>query len=295
MNINFKIHNPNHIVKNILGNIEYAFPHLGLQKNELTVVNYHGTQKKFLNNFRKQIDFFQKEFFIISPHQLNDFYSGKLVHDSLPLLLLTFDDGVKNNLYAINELESRGIKAFFFVIPDFINTPKDKQKDFFIRNIRPEINYGIDDKEEDFIAMSWDDLKTLQVKGHCIGSHTQTHTLITRQSTLENSIIEIKDSKVNIANALTSPLTLTNSFCSINNTLESISSKEVSLIKENYQYHFTTIPGFNIPSSNPYYIKRANIESHWLSGSVKFALGKWDLKRWEKVDKRFLRILENVL
>jgi hypothetical protein len=294
MKMNLRIHNRNHIIKSLLGNIEYMFTKLGLQPNELIVVNYHGTQKKFIQNFRRQIDFFNANFSIIAPEQITDFYSGKLNNKNKPLLLITFDDVIKNNLYAAEILDNYNIKALFFIVPEFIETPHEQQKEYFIKYIRPKINHVIDNKPEDFSALSWEDLKILITKGHKVGSHTQTHQLIAQKSTLENSINEIKNSKINIANGLRALPESINTFCSINNTLESISIKELQLIKENYAYHFTTFPGSNLNNSNPYHIKRSNIETYWLLGAIKYAIGRWDYGRWAAINKTYTEILKRV-
>jgi hypothetical protein len=291
MQIDFKIHLRNHLFKNILGKIEYASTHLNLHKNELYVVNYHGTQKKFLENFKEQLLFFKKEFTILSPHQLNAFYSGKLGNNG-PFLLLTFDDGIKNNMYAAALLNELRLQAYFFIVPNFINTPVENQKNYFTSCIRPDINLHIDSEPADFQSLTWEEVETLIVQGHSIGSHTSSHTLVATTASFEKSILEIKSSRERILIQLDKLSPEIDSFCSINNTLESVGEKEIKLIKEQYKYHFTTIPGVNFPSSNPLYIKRCNIESHWLNGAVKYALGKWDLKRWKKVDETYLNLLK---
>ncbi len=286
-----KLHNKNHLIKSVLGNLEFSLLNSGLKKNELIVVNYHGTQAKFDSNFRIQIKFFLKNFTLLSPKQLPDFYSGKHVGEK-PLLLITFDDGVKNNLNAAKILDEYNLKAFFFVVPEFIDTPYQKQKEYFIIHIRPEINPLIDFEKSDFTSLTWDDIIELKASGHFIGSHTNTHTLVAKKSSIENSKKEIIDSKVTIAKKLDLPANDIDAFCSINNTLESISAKELKLIKENYNFHFTTIPGPNLSNGNPLFIKRSNIEAHWLLGAVKYAIGKWDLKRWEIKTADFFKMIE---
>ena len=286
--LNFKIHTLTHIVKTILGNIEYLFTSLNLNKNELYVVNYHGTQKIFMANLKKQIVFFKKHFTIISPSEIEKFYTNKLPKTDKPYLLITFDDGIKNNMYAEEVLNESAIKALFFIVPRFINAPIENQKEYFLKNIRPEINPHIDSIIEDFQALSWNDIQNVLKKGHSVGSHTYTHTLVSKNSTFENSNYEIVKSKLIIEKHIHSHL---NSFCSINNTLESVGETELSLIKKYYQFHFTTIPGPNFSDSDPYFIKRVNIESFWLSGAVKYALGKWNLKRWKTKGELFLELL----
>jgi hypothetical protein len=293
MQTDFNIHPRNHLFKNILGKIEYASSRLNLKKNELYVVNYHGTQKKFLPNFKEQLLFFKKQFKIISPTQLKAFYSGHLGAAG-PFLLLTFDDGIKNNLFAATILNELQLHAFFFIVPKFINTPPELQKEYFTTNIRPDINPHIDSETEDFQSFSWADIATLMAQGHGIGSHTLSHTLVASTASIEKSILEISSSRERILLELDDLSPEIDSFCSINNTLESIGEKEMKLIRDQYRYHFTTIPGVNLPSSSPLYIKRCNIESYWLPGAVKYALGKWDLKRWKKADETYLNLLKKV-
>lgn len=294
MNLNLKIHNRNHLIKSVLGTIEFMLTKNRLKKNELTVVNYHGTQRKFLANFKKQIEFYKKYYCIISPEQLLDFYNNQLINYSKPLLLITFDDGIKNNIYAVELLKEYNIKALFFVVPGFIDTVADQQRNYFTTHIRPQINSFLDNEEEDFMAMSWEELKRINKEGHVIGSHTQTHTLVAKESTKENSVIEITNSKSIIAKKLNLPLSTVTSFCSINNTLESISEKELYLIVENFYFHFTTIPGANQTFSSPYFIKRSNIETFWLFGALKYALSRSEQRRWKTADLSYQKILSAV-
>lgn len=290
MKINFKIHNRNHIIKSIFGNIESLFTGLGLKKGKLTVVNYHGTQKIFIENFEKQLNYFQKIFYIISPKQLDDFYKGNLNNINKPLLLITFDDGIKNNLHALKVLYNKNINAFLFIVPNFIESPLNEQKTFFKKNIRPEINQYIDKKDEDFTSLNWDDLKKAESEGNVIGSHTLSHTIIASASSNENSEYEIRKSREIICNNLSVSPEKINAFCSINDTTISVSKKELTIIKEEYIFHFTTLPGQNTNKSDSYFIKRINIEAHWLLGAVKFAIGKWNLILWKTKISNYQKI-----
>lgn len=281
---NPKIHSLPLLLKSVFGNIESLFFDITYSSSELIVVNYHSTPKKFSANFERQVKYFKRHFNIISPLELeNFFYSEKFETDKCSLLF-TFDDGLKNNLNAVNILEKYQVSAMFFVVPEFIDTPANKQKKYYLQNIRPVINYNIDNEDEDFTALSWEELRQLISKGHKIGAHTLTHTLIASKSDIKNSTNEILDCKKIIEKETNSEV---NSFCSINNTSVSIGKTEKELIKEGYKFHFTTFPGLNQINKNPLLIKRRNIESFWLQGAVLYAIGKLDLKRWEGKIKLF--------
>jgi len=273
-----RIHNPAHLVKAILGKLGHLAGDLKYGKEELLVVNYHSTPAKFIPEFRKHLKFYKKNFNIIKPSQLHQYYLSGLESEKCNLLI-TFDDGLKNNLNAVRVLDELGIKALFFIVPYFVDTPETEQKKYYLKNIRPAINSAVDSEEEDFTAMSWEDLRALVQSGHETGSHTLTHTmsLIKRGELSQEE--EIAGSKSVIENKLGVKIS---SFCSINNTAESVGSHEKELIGANYKYHFTTLPGYNSVRPDPLFIKRRNVEVFWLRGSVHYALGKKDLGRWKK-------------
>jgi hypothetical protein len=286
MKYNPKIHSPAHLLKSIFGHAEYLFTGLNYASDELIVVNYHSTPAKFIDEFRSQIRFFQRKFNIISPADLGNYFAGS-IKSSKCMLLITFDDGLKNNLNAAKVLDEFSIKAFFFLVPAFLNCKSSQQKDYYLKHIRPQVNHVIDELEEDFSAMNDSDIQGLLAKGHAIGSHTYTHALVASKSDEANSEKEVVNSKSELEKRFGLPVS---SFCSINNTLESIGSKEKKIVEGHYQFHFTTIPGLNATQKNPLFIRRRNIECFWLKGAVYFALGKWDLKRWKAKEEEYLNL-----
>ncbi len=274
MKLNLKIHSKAHILKAMIGNTLAAFAKG--PPDQLIVLNYHGTQKKYLDNFKEQMAYLKKHYDIISPAQFRDFVALKQPVKGKKLLL-TFDDGIKNNIRAIEVLDQLGLSACFFIVPGFIDTNPPQQQEFFIKNIRPIINDAIDSEEEDFMAMSWNDVKSMLAK-HTIGCHTYHHTMVKDDLNKEQLQQELITSKEEIEKHLSVRV---DTFCSINNTLLTIGKAERKLVEENYAIHFTTFGGNNaLPE--PYLVKRINVESHWLHGAFKFALSTFELNRWKK-------------
>lgn len=273
-----RIHSAAHLTKALLGN--FIVPFTKKEKNRLMVLNYHGTQKKFLSNFKAQLDYYAKHFDFISPDEFEHYALGQLELKGQKLLL-TFDDGIKNNLYAIDELNKRNISAYFLVVPGFVNCEVEEQKSFFVKNIRLVINASIDFAEEDFQSLSWNDIINLS-PNHAVGCHTDSHTLTADEKNRNTLKKEILESKSTIEKQLGKKV---NSFCSINNTLLSVNAQAKQLIEKNYDFHFTTFGGINQPI-NSKRIERINVESHWLLGAVKFALSRLETKRWkEKIEE----------
>lgn len=251
--------------------------------DELIVVNYHSTPVKFMPFFRQQLLFYIKHFNVISPADLDRYYSDKLI-SSRCSLLITFDDGLLNNLNAVKVLDEYNLKACFFVVPEFLATPKAQQKQYYLQKIRPVVNEIIDSKEEDFLALTDEQICHLHASGHLIGSHSLSHTMAVSTANEETSVREIEGSRLALEKIIGAP---PSSFCSINNTLQTVGSFEKKLISKNYRFHFTTLPGYNAINKDPLFIKRRNVEVFWMKGNLYYALGKFDLKRWKKKIKAF--------
>ena len=269
---NLKIHGVPHLLKLFLGELEFA---LNKPKNKILVLNYHGTPKKFINNFENQLDFFQKYFQIIHPGLFFDYLNGKPLNEG-NYLLLTFDDGIKNNLYAVDVLNKKGISAVFFVVPGFIDS--SEQKSYYINNIRPQINNHIDSEQDDFVRLNWDELNELK-KNHFVGSHSFHHSMSNFDYDIDNLQHEICYSADYISNKINKSV---DSFCSINNTLLSVNEVSKKVINKKYKYHFTTIAGCNRLYKDPLFIKRINIECFWTLGACKFSVGDINLFRFRK-------------
>ena len=282
----FKLHNKIDLIKILFGFLEFKLFSLSQKREDLIVINYHGVQKKFINSFTKQIDFLTKYFTIIRPLDLEKHFGEKRNHQATPLLLITFDDGTKNVINALRVLEQRNLKSMIFVVPEFIDS--SNQKDFFSKHIRPNININIDSIDEDFTALSWKELKKLIDDKHCVGSHTYSHGM-SYSSSKENLFKEIVLSKKRIEDKLKNKI---NSFCSINNSLESLNDEASKLIKKNYIFHFTTVAGSNNKRLR-YSIKRINVEAHWSKYQFIFALSRIEKLRWKFKSKKIDGLMMN--
>ena len=273
-----KIHKKKDLIKVFLGYLENVVLNRKNFKNKLLVLNYHGVPEKFLNNFRWQINYLFENFKIISPESTFKILGGKKIKDYQTKILITFDDGTKNILKAIEILEEKNIKCLLFIIPDFIDSID--QKTYYKENIRSKINSNIEDKDEDFCAINWETLKVLLTNNHYVGSHSLTHKMTKNSSENENEN-EIILSKKIIDNKLNTNI---KGFCSINDSLKSLNKNAIKKVKQNYLFHFTTIAGNNI-EKKPYSIKRINVEAFWTKHQFLFALGEIENMRWKRKRK----------
>lgn len=290
MNYNHRIHPKTHLVKALLVRLAKYSRAMVLPKGDLIVLGYHGTQRRFLKNMEAQIRFFKDQFRIISPDDLMPFFTGGLEKVDRPYLLFSFDDGIKNNLHAVELMAKHGIRGQFFVVPEFINTRPQEQGYYFQKNIRSIINNHIDSNSEDLTPMSWPELQILVKAGHRVGSHTMTHQLKTANSTPSSRYYEIVESKRVIAESLSLETVQVQAFCSPGDSLLSVGSQEMALIRQSYDFHFSTLVGCNCAPRAPYFIKRVNVEAFWMHDTVRFALSNLDRMRSRKKVRAFERI-----
>jgi peptidoglycan/xylan/chitin deacetylase (PgdA/CDA1 family) len=276
------------LIKSFLGKAEYSLSGLNMQSGELLVLNYHGTQKKFIPEFERQLDFLARHFSFFTPFELEDYYY-RGIRPSGPSVLITFDDGIKNNLHAAKLLAERNIKSLFFIVSGFADADVAIQEQYFKKNIRMVVDESVGYLDEDHTAMEWPDLLELLQLGHSIGAHSATHTLQAAGTDNKKSTDEILGCKVKIEERLA---TIVSSFCAPNNSLLSCGPVEMKLIKSGYRFFFSTIPGSNVNENNPFFIHRSNVEVNWSKGAFIQAIGKWDQRRWAKKSALFRKIAE---
>lgn len=278
-------------IKELWGRTELLIRGLCFHPTEIKVVNYHGTQKKNLERFRSHLKFYTRHFNILSPKTFDEAYRG-IYHPGKTSLLLTFDDGIRNNLYAADVLREFGIKAWFFIVPAFADQPEGEQEAYLRSHIRPYIDPKLDHEREDLSAMNWTEIKALAREGHAIGSHSYTHELRANHPDHSERIREIAGSRNRISEATgISPEEL-KGFCCPNDSAYSTGAPEMKLIKEHYHYFFGSYAGSNLPY-NPYHIKRSNVEAYMGIGQVAWALNITNSRRWESSIRKFDHLMRD--
>ena len=248
------------------------------QPDSLLVLNYHGTQKKYLKNFRTQIKALSKRFKFIAPEELDAFYQGEKKDG--PYLLLTFDDGIQNNIYALEVLKEFGVKALFFIVPNYVDASDSVT--FFKHNIRPVINSSIDGAKEDLESMSWDTIRTVVDAGHSIGSHSLDH-LMSEKDNVDMVECQVVESKKVLVEKIGSKV---DAFCAPNDSLRSLNKISYQRINQIYDKFYSTFPGVNRPNDSPHLIKRSNVEAYWPINAMYFAISNFEFKRYrERISK----------
>jgi len=256
------------VVKKIIGLLERILLFFVPFRHGIYVVNYHGTPESVKHLFEQHLDFYNKHFRLLDPETFEAICAGRSQISSKPMLLLTFDDGMRNNISALELLSKHQILAYFFVVPNYIDA--GKKETYLSDIIRPGFVNTLEKFPEDFLPMGWNDLEKLHKIGHRIGSHTMSHTLRKEDDAIK-SAVEIINSKKAIEQKLGIQVPY---FCSINNTALSVGKLQEEMIDATYDFHFTTYYGLNQPAPDPKRIQRINVESYWSLSEVCFSLGR---------------------
>ncbi len=218
------------------------------RKNSLRVLMYHkicddwpnvvtvGTQL-----FQDQQEYLARNYRVISLDELAAFIDRR---EPLPAraVVLTFDDGYKNNLVnAYPVLKRLGHKAVIFVPTDFIGggtLPHDR----VLANPDRVLN--------------WDELHSM-LDVFEVGSHCCSHRILTTLSPREVAE-EVCLSKAVLEGGLGRPV---RAFAYPNGSIGDFNDETDVAVKEaGYKFCFTTIPGTNLADMNPLGIRRYNVE-----------------------------------
>ena len=162
----------------------------------ITVLMCHDVPPEYLGRFAEQMNFLKKHYSFIDGEIFKKIMLGKHKFAGFKLLL-TFDDGFKSNRVVVDEiLNELGIKAIFFIPPNFINCNSDIEvKSFVANNLFPG-GMTFEEVPEHMKPMTWDDITYLSAEGHCIGAHTLSHcrlSTIINEEQLRHEIIESGD------------------------------------------------------------------------------------------------------
>jgi len=159
---------PTRYARTFLGKLLYASRlHRALWKNRAVIVLFHRVDDRYPGDpitfsfarFCAYCDFFQRYFIVVSLGELLDRLRGG--RDISGHLVITFDDGYRDNARCALELRRRGLPACFFVTTGFVGSSRNAWWDSLL-SIRSE-------------WMSWDDVRQLHALGFELGPHTATH------------------------------------------------------------------------------------------------------------------------
>lgn len=222
----------------------------------VAVLMYHAIDGKNIENFKKQIHWLSNRYEFISPDTFELFLKGEKIFNKLKIMI-SFDDGFKSSYLATTHvLDKLNIKSIFFIPTDFIETHNQNNWKEFVSKHFFNNNINIDNLNNDYLPMSWENISELIKNQHKIGAHSLSHTSfgnIIDNKILYNEIYKPKSiflEKINFnVNSIAFP------FGSIND----INVEALKIIDEHYNFCYSAIRGTNLNDANKLTILRQAI------------------------------------
>ena len=156
-------------------------------------------------------------------------------------ILITFDDGYEDNyLCAFPLLKKHGFEAIFFLTTDYIGNGR-------------VFDWDLDGDPSLSKTLTWRQVLEMKASGIAFGSHTKSHTLLTKLG-IEEARSELKGSKEEIENRTGEAVQfLAYPFGIFDQALQAL-AREVG-----YVGVFTSIPGTNLQGDDAYALKRREV------------------------------------
>ena len=155
-------------------------------------VSYHNTPENMLSKMKEQMEWYRDNFVNCSFLDLKNLLEhGEWKYDK-PGLIISFDDGLRSNFnVALPLLEEYGFTGWFMVPSGWADLNISDQIKFAKRRL---IEHSVGDDLEP-IALSWEDMQQIELRGHVITCHTMNHRRLSNKLTTLDLENEIEDSK----------------------------------------------------------------------------------------------------
>ena len=235
------------------------------QRNKTTIIYYHNISVK---TFESHINFLKKKYSIV---HLNDYLNNKIPKELKYRLIITFDDGYKENFQLQQILRKNKISATIFLVSGVFNTnfgfwflnvtnniEKKKLKQLSnkerIELLEKKKIFQQSTESNNRISLNLEELN--EMKNFSFGSHTVFHPCLDMCSN-EEALFEIKESKQQLEKLLNEKV-LTLAFPD-----GSFGSREIQLSKESgYKAVLTSISGLNSFDFKSFELKRMSVVDH---------------------------------
>ncbi len=224
--------------------------------NYIRIVNYHHVLSEDAEKFEKQLKWYKKNYNDVNFDTFKSFVNGESLNGGKPGLMITFDDGYKDNYdVAMPLLNKYGFTGYFMVSSDLVG-------------------------ESDYMTEKM--LLDLLDSNHVIGDHTATHHRFNPDDSEDVLNKEIVESKAALEKMLNRNIDI---FCWCGGEEQHYTADAAKVIySAGYKYSFLTNSFPVFQNNNLFLLERTNIEASWPLFLVRFQLcgfmdKKYDLKR----------------
>ena len=241
----------------LLGNpLAFLLLNLIFNKSQMPyvrAVNYHGTPLQDKTSFERQLIWYKKNFSNRNKDSLINFLKFKEWKTKKPGIIISFDDGLLSNYQmAAKLLEKYQFTGWFMIPAGLINSKSNKSQ-------RSELD-----------TMTWEEVIDLRRRKHEIVCHSMDHNRLSENLTNNELEREVVYSKTVLENRLNVKIS---SFAWVGGEEHSYSHKAFTkIVNANYSEIFCTTAQKIRKDTNPYFLDRVNVESHFGLYRLRFML-----------------------
>jgi peptidoglycan/xylan/chitin deacetylase (PgdA/CDA1 family) len=257
---------------------------LGLQRfvnrnGHVRAVNYHAVPQWHAESFRRQLEWYRKNFSSVGLDDLDALFATSTWKKDKPGLIVSFDDGRRDNVdVALPLLEEYGFIGWFFIPVGFVEAPPREQFTFAQTQ---RIFRLPQDEKADRLAMTWDEIRDLDRRGHVVSCHTWTHCRLNESVPGDQQEREIAGAKSKIEQEIGRNVA---AFGWVGGEESSFSAAAAHRVADaGFRYGFMNANAVITPKTNPLQLQRTNVEAVWPIEVVRFQLcGLMDAYSWRK-------------
>lgn len=234
-------------IRKLLLKVSSAF--LKRRGNGVRLLLFHEIKDYQRDAFEYLINALYERYGFISPDDYHSVISMGGVR-----FIVSFDDGFRSQAeIARAVLDPLGIKALFFVCPDFVDLQAEAVRRFVTLRMRRN---DVCDVPPDLYPIPRKELALLASDGHVIGSHGRTHAMMTQLGGDEERAREIASSHDMLESISGRKVEW---FAYPYGDITSIDSSSLEVIGRNYRYCCSGIRGINTRSTHRLCLRRENI------------------------------------
>lgn len=142
------------------------------QGSTIRVINYHNTPASRADEYERQLTMAAERFSACTELDVLALFDSGTWHKDAPGVIPVFYEGYVNNFeVALPMVERLGLTAWFFIPSAFLSVPVPQQREFAATHKIGLVNEG-----GERVALSWDEVREIEARGHVIASHTRHHT-----------------------------------------------------------------------------------------------------------------------
>ena len=213
----------------------------------LRILTLHETRGAAqMERLRHLVEYCEQEFDFATPEDVAALCAGRLVSRGRDRLAFTFDDGHGDNFEAARYLATKGIRAYFFVIPAFLDRTVNEYYEFHGRNGVQPFRFASHHAASQGLTRAH--IKEMAAMGHVIGGHNYAHRNLGKLRSAEDLEYEIRRSLVELSDILKQPC---QDFAFGFGLPQHISPEAFRYLDASCARLYSSVRGLNVPGQTP--------------------------------------------